>query len=275
MWLFNSVFGKIFDYLLLPFRSMNPWIGMTVISLLTGLLMLLIYRYTSNQTGIKKVKNKIKAHLLEIRLYKDSLGLSLKAQGNILLANVKYIGLNFRPLLVMIVPVLLILIQLNFWFGYETLKTGQSTLLKVKLTEGTNPVRTDIALDPSPDIKMEVPPLRIEEDAEINWRISPQTKGTHDIRIVIGSQKITKSIVTDVDRLSKISPIRHNRNFFNNLFYPVEKPIQSEIPVKSIEIAYPSKHLNLFGLNVHWLIAYFALSIVFGFAFKGVFKVEI
>ncbi|NOR12743.1 MAG: hypothetical protein GQ545_05770, partial [Candidatus Aminicenantes bacterium] len=111
MWTFNRVFGKIFDLLFIPFRDMNPWVGMIIISFLTGLLMLVIFRYTSNQAGIKKAKNKIKAHLLELRLYKDSLGLSLKAQGNILLANLKYITHSFKPMLVMIIPVILILIQ--------------------------------------------------------------------------------------------------------------------------------------------------------------------
>ena len=275
MEIFNAVLGKIFELLLLPFRNMNPWVGLAGISLLTGFLMLFIYRFTSNQSGIKKVKNKIKAHLLETRLYKDSLSLSLKAQGNILLANLKYIGLNFRPLLVMIVPVLLILIQLNFWFGYEPLESGQPTLLKVKLEKGLNPLNADIALEPSPDIEMETAPLRIEEDSEINWRISARTRGAHDVPIVIGGKKVAKTITADIKSLTRISPLRHNRSFLNNLLYPVEKPIQKDIPIESIEILYPAKRLNLFGLNIHWLIAYFMLSIVFGFAFKGVFKVEI
>jgi len=275
MWAFNSVIGKLFDFLLLPFRSMNPWIGMIVVSLLTGLLMLLIYRFTSNQTGIKKVKNKIKAHLLEIRLYKDSLSLSLKAQGKILLANLKYIGLNFRPLLVMIIPVLLILIQLNFWFGYQPLEPDRPALLKVKLNEGLNPMQTDIGLELPDALAAETPALRIEEEREVDWRISPKAKGRHNIHINLGGRKVAKIIVTDMQRLSKISPIRHNRSFLNNLLYPVEKPIPKDIPVTSIEIAYPAKYLNLFGLNVHWIIAFFILSIVFGFAFKGVFKVEI
>ena len=55
MWTFNRIFGKIFDLLFIPFRNMNPWVGMAIISFLTGLLMLVIFRYTSNQAGIKKV----------------------------------------------------------------------------------------------------------------------------------------------------------------------------------------------------------------------------
>ena len=39
MWTFNQVFGKIFDLLFIPFRDMNPWVGMIIVSFLTGLLM--------------------------------------------------------------------------------------------------------------------------------------------------------------------------------------------------------------------------------------------
>jgi uncharacterized membrane protein (DUF106 family) len=275
MWIFNQFFGKIFDLLFIPFRSMSPWVGMVIVSFLTGLLMLVIFRYTSNQAGIKKVKNKIKAHLLELRLYKDSLGLSMKAQGNILLANLKYITHSFKPLLVMLVPVLLILIQMNFWFGYESLKPGEQTLLKVKLEEGYNPLQTDLVLEANPDIAIETPPLRIEEYGEINWRISSHKSGNHHVNVLVAGKKISKTIATDAKPLSKLSPIKHQKNFMDELLYPVEAPITDDVPVKSIEIRYPAKRLSFFGLNVHWLVAYFALSIIFGFSFKGIFKVEI
>jgi uncharacterized membrane protein (DUF106 family) len=272
---FNQIFGRIFDLLFIPFRNMNPWVGMAVVSFLTGLLMLIIFRYTSNQAGIKKVKNKIKAHLLELRLFKDSLSLSMKAQGNILLANLKYITHSFKPLLVMIVPVILILIQLNFWFGYESLKPGEQTLLKVKLEEGYNPLQTDLVLEPDPEIVIETPPLRIEENGEVNWRISSQKSGVHHVNVVIAGKRIAKTISTDAEPLSKLSPIKHKKKLVDELFYPVESPIAKDLPVKSIEVLYPPKRLSLLGFNIHWLIAYFILSIIFGFSFKGIFKVEI
>lgn len=275
MWIFNSILGKIFEILFIPFLNMNPWVAMIVVSLLTAFLMLFVYRHTSNQKGIKKVKNKIKAHLLEIRLYKDSMSLSLQAQGKIVLANFKYIALNFQPLLVMIIPILLIIIQLNFWYGYDSLKSGQSTLLKVKLEEGYNPLQQNIVLEPSPGIKIETDPLRIEEENEVDWRISAQSKGAQDLNLVIGGQSIAKTFSSELRPLSQISPIRYNHSFLNNLLYPVEKPIEKKVPVKSIEVIYPVRYLNFFGLNVHWLIAFFVLSIIFGFSFKGVMKVEI
>ncbi|NIM91785.1 MAG: hypothetical protein GTO17_12660 [Candidatus Aminicenantes bacterium] len=275
MWIFNSIFGKIFEIIFIPFRSLSPWVGMTLISLLTGLLMLLIFRYTSNQEGIRKVKNKIKAHLLELRLFKDSLALSLKAQGNIFRSNIKYIGYSGKPLLVMIVPLILILIQLNFWFAYQSLQPGEITILKVKVQEGQNILDLELKIEPPRSLAIETLPLRIEEQQEINWRLRAKEGGLHSLVFRINGQSFVKKVSVAQKPLSRISPLRVRRNFIDELFNPGEAPISKDIPVKSIEVKYPNKNMNLFGWHIHWIIVYFALSIIFGFALKGVLKVEI
>jgi len=148
MGIVNSVTGAVFDVLFLPFRSLSPWFAMGFISLLTAFLMLWIFKLTSNQEGIRKAKNAIKAHLLELRLYKDNMRVSLRAQGRILAANARYVACNAKPLAVMILPLLLILAQLNLWFGAAPLETGRPAVVKVGLAAGTDPEALDIAIEP-------------------------------------------------------------------------------------------------------------------------------
>jgi hypothetical protein len=45
--------------------------------------------------------------------------------------------------------------------------------------------------------------------------------------------------------------------------------------VESIEIKYKSLDLKLFGWSVNWLVFFFLLSILSGFAFRRVLGVEI
>ncbi len=248
---------------------------MTLISILTGLLMLLIFRYTSNQEGIRRIKNRIKAHLLEIRLFKDSLALSLQAQKNILRSNIKYIGYSGKPLLVMIIPLILILIQLNFWFAYQSLQPGEVTILKVKLQEDQNILDLDLKVEPPPSLVIETPPLRIEEGQEINWRLRAREKGFHSLTFRINGQSFSKKVAVAQKPLTRISPLKVKRNFIQELFNPGEAPLSKDLPVKSVEVKYPSKNMNLFGWHIHWVIVYFALSVIFGFVLKGIFKVEI
>ena len=275
MWIFNSAFSKIFDVLFLPFRSLSPWAGMILVSFLTGLLMLFVFKWTSNQAGIKKVKNRIKAHLLELRLFKDSLSQSLRSQGNILRCNLRYIGYSAKPMLVMILPLILIIIQLNFWFGYESLTPNESAILKIKLAVDQNPLETQISVQPSSGLVMETLPLRIEESQEINWRFMATQSGIQQFLVTINGQTTTKKVSVAQKPLSKISPLKTSKKFLDQVLYPAESPIKSQIPIKSIEIQYPPKSMDLFGWKIHWIIVYFILSIIFGFAFKGVFKVQI
>lgn len=275
MWVFNSFFSKLFELVFLPFRSMSPWIGMIIISLLTGFLMLLVFRFTSNQEGIRKVKNKIKAHLLEFRLFKDSLSISLRAQGNILRQNLRYLSYYGKPMLIMIIPLALIVIQLNVWFGYQALEPGEVTILKVRLEEDVNPLSINLTIEPSPGFEIETRPLRIKEKGEINWRLRAKEKGIHDLTLVSNNQRFTKKVAVAGKPLSKISPLKVKRSLINELLNPGEVPLSGNLPVKAVGLNYPAKNMNLFGWQIHWLIVYIVLTVILSFAFRGIFKVEI
>lgn len=261
--------------LFFPFRSLNPWFGMIFISFLTGLLMIIVFRTTSNQEGIRNIKNKIKAHLLELRLYKDNMSLSLKAQGQIFRCNLKYIGYSAKPMLAMVVPLILLLTQLNLWFGSAPLVPGQAAVLKLKLTEGPNPLRTDLSVESSFPFRIETLPLRIEGEREVNWRLRAQAEGMSDLIFRMDGISFTKKIVSGHTPLSPISAKRVKRNFAAEFLSPGEKPFPSRFPVESIEIAYPARRMNFFGWRLHWIVVYFVLSVIFGFALKRPFKVEI
>ena len=81
---FNCIITNLFELLCSPFAELDPWWGLSALSVLTGVVMLVIFRFTSNQGGIRSAKNRIKAFFLEVRLYNDDLGLIFSAQKNIL-----------------------------------------------------------------------------------------------------------------------------------------------------------------------------------------------
>jgi len=275
MGLINTLLGKLFDLLLLPFRSFDPWAGMAFISLLTGLLMLVIYRWTSNQSGIRRVKDKIKAHLLELRLFKDNMGVTMKAQGQILRANLRYLSLNLKPLLVMIIPLVLILAQLNVWFGSEPLAIGRPAILKVRLQPDVNLLETEFSLESPPGIVIETPPLRLEEPREVDWRLRPAAAGRFNLTLRAGGKSYLKTVVVDGKKLEKVSSIKVSPGLLDEILYPGERALPKESRIKSIEVVHPSGKLGFFGLRLHWLIAYLGLSIIIGFALKKPFRVEI
>lgn len=275
MAILNSILSQVFSLLFWPFRSFSPWLAMIFVSLLTALFMLFLFRHTSNQEGIRKVKDKIKAHLLEIRLYKDNFSATLQAYARILHANLQYLAFSTKPMLIMLIPLLLILSHLNLWFGYEPLKVGEKAILKVFWERSANPFSFPINVETSTGIAVETPPLRLEEKREIDWRLKAIERGVHEIKIAAGGQTpLTTTVVIETRRLAQICP-RQSRRFLDALVCPGPKTISSSSPVRAIEITYPSKRLGLLGLKMHWLIAYFILSLFFGFILKRPLGVEI
>lgn len=274
MGLINLILKKLIELLFLPWKNLSPWIALIFISFLTGLLLVAVYKAFSNQQAIKIAKNRIKAHLLELRLFSDDFIVSLRAQGQLLYWNFKYFLQALRPLLVMIIPLFLLLSHLNLWFAWQPLKPGERTIVKIKLKETIDPLQVNVILEATEGYEVETPPLRIEAEKEINWRIRALKSGQFDMPIIINQQRITKEIVIGHDALKRLSSVRPASGLLQQLMAPGEKPL-SNSSLKEIVVAYPPRRFNFLGLKIHWLVAYFILSIIAGFILKKPFKVNI
>ena len=92
-WLGDAVYA-----VLSPFPV---WIGLTVISAVTGLVTLIAFRHASNQKAIARVKDDIKANLLALKLYKDELRVTFLSQARLLWAIVRLQRYVLTPVLLM------------------------------------------------------------------------------------------------------------------------------------------------------------------------------
>lgn len=276
MWYLNLWVSRFFDLLFKPFQSLDPLWPLLFFSLVTGIIMLVIFRYTSNQKGIKEAKDRIKAHLLEIRLFKDDLRIQLSAQKEILRHNFTYMKHALKPMLFMIIPVVIILIQLDAWFGYRALKPGASAIVSVKLADNTSVDSLSKVSVESPDkgLLVETPPLRIPEEGEVNWRVRANEPGEHNLTFNVSGNTFQKRVIVSDGKLDRVSRVVAS-SFWDTFLNPSEESIGNNSLMKKIEVDYPSRSIEIFGWHIHWLIVFFVLSIVFGFAFKGLFKVEI
>jgi len=263
------------DVFFVPFAAAAPFWGMFAASAVTGVLMVLVYKYTSNQAGILRAKERIKGHLLETWIYREQVSVMLRAQKKVLRENFIYMGLNLKPLAAMMIPVLLILIHLNFRFGMEPVRPG-GTVLVVATRERPVPVEEmDEALVAPDGVSLEAPPLRIESRGETFWRVSPRAKGKYVLGIKAGGVSYEKSLEAGAQG-ARLAPLR-SKGIGNAIFYPGEPAMSAEGPLKSIEVMYPSgsPEIPLTHWRPHWIIQYFILSIIFGFIAKGPLKVEI
>ena len=263
----NGLLRPLFDALLLPFRSLPPIVGLLLVSLVASVGMLLVFKKTSNQAKLEAVKRQIHACLFEIRLFSDDLPAILRAQMEILRHNLKYLGLSAVPMLWMIVPLLFVIAQLQFHYGYRGLRPGEDFIVKARLKEDP-PSRPAASLQAPPGIEVATPAVWIPSERELAWRLRAREWGDYELKLRLGGQEYSKTAQVS-KQVRRRSPERLTPGFWNELLYPAEPPLPKESSVASIALAYPEDAVSIFGWQVNWLVAFFVLSVAFAFALRG------
>jgi hypothetical protein len=275
MWVINRVLSRAFDIPLYPFRGLNPWVGMAVIAAITAVIFLYIYKYTSNQTQIKKYKEKIKGHFLEVRLYKDIPRLIFKAEWNAMKSNFLYLRYVLVPLVIMIPIFIIFLIQLWPYYNYNQFDSGETTLVKVKLSENAAPEELNLKLAVPAGLSIDSPPLRMGKEKEVDWRIRVEKKGTYDLTFTKPDGATFTKVLKAGDRIERVSQKRPGPGIMDQISYPNEAPYPSSLNVASVELAYDNTPGHFYAMGKFWLIPYLLLAIIFAFALKGLLRVEI
>lgn len=286
----NALVGGVIDVVLFPFRQLPPIAGLVVVSLATAIVMLLIFRKTSDQARLAAVKRQIHAAIYEIRLFNDDLRAIFRAQGEILRHNLTYLRLSLVPMLWIVVPLVLVIAQLQFHYGYGGLRPDDPVLLTAQLRDGVvtraggpaPAVAPDPAaqgepvavLDAPVEVDVQTPAVWIPATSEVIWRIAPRAAGEYELQVRVGTETFGKTLRAS-DDVARRSPVRLERGFLNQLLYPAEPPLPAGAAVTAITLAYPERDVRVFGWDLHWMIVYFVLSMVFAFALRKRFNVTL
>jgi hypothetical protein len=268
----TSILRAVFDALLLPFRTLHPLVGLTLASLLLALLVLVVLKYTSRQEKIEAVKRKIHAGLFEIRLFNDDARAIVRAMGSILRHNAVYLALWLVPFLWMLPPMLLMLGQLQFHYGYRALDPGEQTLLTVELKEAPAS-KPAVKLDVPAGLRVETPSVWVPSEKQLTWRIAAVDLGDYELGVEIDGQRYAKDVQVGGD-IRRRSPVRPGSSFFAQLLYPAEAPLPADAPLVSITVDYRPADGGI-GLDseLTWMLVLFVLSIVFAYALRKPFGV--
>lgn len=265
----QAILRSLFDGVMAPFRDLPAMVSLLPISAVVSVLALLVFKWTSNQEALDRVKAQIHAGIFEIRLFNDDMRAIARAQLDILVQVAKQLALTLVPLLWMIVPFAIFVPQLQFHYGYQGLSPHQSVLLEMKLEgEGTADLpNPGYRLTAPEGVEVEVPALWIPLENEVVWRVSADRPGTYELVLDNGATRTTKSLVVS-DQIVRRSPLKV-KGFWSQIAYPAEAPLPSDSGIHEISLAYPEADVSLFGWETHWIIAFLVLSVVFAFALRG------
>ena len=272
----NAVGGVLFA----PIGWLPGWLSNTLISAVTGVLLLLIFKYTSRQKAIGRIKDEIKANLLALKLFKDELSVVFSSQGRVFWGAVRLLGQSVRPLLVMLIPVSLELAQMGLWYQGRPLAPDEETLVTLQLAGHAQEKMPTVEIEPGPGAEIVVGPFRKRATREVLCRIKARAPGRHELVFQIGGKKFTKELVVrDVNESApgsrqRVSACRPAWNWTAMILHPAEPPFRADSIVQSIAIDYPERSSLTSGTDA-WVIYFFVASMVFALLFKPFLKVKI
>jgi hypothetical protein len=280
----NRTLTRLFDAAMGPLAGLSPIAGLTVLSLVTAVAVLAAFKWTANQRAIVATKRAMQAAIFEMRLFNDDLAALFRAQGEVLRHSLTYLRLSFAPTLWLIVPMVVLMLHMEYHFGYAGLATGEAALVKVRFAaaaETSGVAQTSDAgaeglapatLEAPDGVRVETPGVRLPSAREIAWRIRPRAAGSYELRVHLGGTTVSKTLLVS-DAVARRSPVRPDASLLNQLLYPSEPPLPDGMGLSAISIGYPERPFEVAGWNIGWSGVYLALTLLFAVVLTRLFGV--
>jgi hypothetical protein len=189
----------------------------------------------------------------------------------------RYQGFALVPMIFILPPLVLLMVQLHQFYGFRGFQPGESALLRVELAE-TGGSRPDLALEVPEGLHLETRAVWVPSLGEFNWEIAADEPGEYELEFTLDGTTASKTVAV-TDRVVRLSPERPPRAFVDQLEWPSEKPLPPDGPIQRITIDYPEAAMGIFGWSWEWsfawMVVFFVLTMVFAFALKKPMGVEL
>ena len=273
----NATLRAVFDTLMGPFASVPSWVGILLWSIPVSIFALWIFKISSNQDRITAVKAKIHACLFEIRLFNDDIRAIFRAQWEIIGHVIHYQALALKPMIWILPPLVLIMVQLHAFYGFRGLEPGESAVVTATM-KASVPARPNLLLQVPDGVSLETPGVWAPDLHQMAWRIKAEEPGDFDLIFEHDGETQNKRLRVTQSNV-RLSPERPDRGFFAQLEWPSESPLPEDSTLGTITLAYPEARLAFLGLEMEsqwaWMILFFVLTMVIALALKKPMGVEI
>jgi len=198
----NGALPWFFDLALWPFELLGNLTALLIVSGVFGVLALIAFKHISWQKGIKSAKDRIKGHMIEIRIYQDDLVTVGQAVCKILYRNFQYVALNFGPFIPLAIPFGFVVAQLVVRYGYDPVpitaeaevRAGRGTLIEVELKGDQRSLIADLSVILPEGLEAISPLVRAPSDGRAFQEIVALAPGTADGDPLSGRARLRRGL---------------------------------------------------------------------------------
>ncbi len=268
----------VFDVLLWPLDQLGRGAALVIASGIFGIVALVCFKHLSRQKAIRAAKDKIKAHLIEIRIYQDDLRIVGRAIGKVLVRNMQYLALNLMPLVPLALPFAFVLAQFVVRYGFAPIPVkeggpgflaGQGTTIEVEFVPSEAARVRDLEIHYPDGVKVMSPLVRISSEGRAFQEVVATRPGRYEIQFALPVGEKERTVVTKTLYAGNVSPRTmqplRGRGLESALLWPAEPTFESSSPFERIAFVYPNSDLGWMpGGPSGVLIVFFVSSLLFG-----------
>lgn len=230
--------------------SFPPWVGILLLCFIISLLVTLIYKFTTNQSLMKTLKEEIKALQAEMKTLKHDPAKMMEVNKRAMETNMKYMSQSFRPMIFTFLPVIIIFGWLNAHLAFEPIQPGHEFSMDVALASNAQGVIRVMVPD---GMTLTSDENKTVTDGHAIFTMKADEPGLYSVMFSMNGKTYTKDVKVTSER-AYLTPA---------------------LSVKDDNIAtittVHQKTSVLFGLS--WFWAYLIFSLIFSMGLRKIMKV--
>ena len=253
---FFSFLDPALNFIFGPLLKLPPFWGILVISFIISVIIVLVYKFFTNQKVMKELKDETKALQKQMKELKDDPKKAMEVQKKAMQTNMQYMMKSMKPTLITFIPIILIFGWLQAHLAFVPILPGQDFSMTLEFEDGV-----------SGSVLTEVP-----NGIVLN---GPESKDISNNKVIFtmnGEQGVYKSpgveFTVNGNTYSKSVVITNKPKY--------EPPVLSvrDNTIKSITTSNEKmKILNIFGWKLGWLGTYIIFAIIFSMLLRKILKV--
>lgn len=235
-----------------PLLKLPALWAVILLSLLVSVIIILITKYMTDQSLMKRLKEEMKENQKLSKEFKNNANKLMEIQRKQMELTMEQFKHSLKPTLITFIPIILIFGWMSSIFAYESIKPNQEFSVTVFFEKNTN---GNVELIISEELEIVDDSTKKIENDKAEWTLKGE-EGEHILEFIYNNEKQQYSVLITND---------------NKYLSPTKK---TEGAIKTIQVNYiPKKMLNLFGWKLGWLGTYIIFSIIFTMGLRKLMKV--
>lgn len=253
---FFSFLDPVLNFIFGPLLWLPPFWSIVVISFVISLIIIICYKFFTNQNEMKRLKDEQKELQKQMKELKDNPSKVMEIQKQAMQTNMKYMMKGMKPTLITFIPIILIFGWLQANMAFMPIVPGQDFSMELDLAKGVSGM---VDVNVPAGIVLHGDSSREIEDGKVVFSMRGE-EGVYrspGVEFSINGKTYTQQVIITNGR-EYVQPVLYVKDDF----------------VKSITTSNdPLKVLNLFGWKLSWFWTYLILAIAFSMGLRKLLKV--